>query len=203
MLFCYSAVTQAQEEGMDSRNRIHLGIKAGFNCSNVYDEQEEDFVANSKYGFAGGAFLSIPIGKYLGVRPEALFSQKGFYADRNYEGSTFSFSRTTSYIDVPLLVEFKPSPYLTLVGGPQYSYLLDQTDIFSSGEYTSVQQQQFANDNLRKNTLGASFGFDVNLSRFVLGGRYAFDMQSNNGDGTSSIPRYKNRWLQGTVGFRF
>jgi hypothetical protein len=206
LLLCFTFAIRAQENtasAPDSRNKLHFGIKAGLNYSNIYDEQEDEFTADPKFGFAGGAFLSIPIGKYLGVRPEVLFSQKGFYAERRYLEGTYSFSRTTSYIDVPLLVEFKPVTFLTIVGGPQYSYLLNQTDIFKDGNSTAVQQEDFANDNLRKNTLGAIVGLDVNISRLVLGARYAVDMQNNNGDGSSSIPRYKNQWLQGTVGIRF
>jgi hypothetical protein len=44
----------------------------------VYDSQGEEFDADSKFGLAAGAFLQIPFGKYLGIQPEVLFSQKGF-----------------------------------------------------------------------------------------------------------------------------
>jgi hypothetical protein len=100
-------------------------------------------------------------------------------------------------------VEFKPLKSLTLVGGPQYSYLLQQTDVFKSGNNTAIQAQEFENENIRKNTLSASVGFDLNISRFVFSGRYNFDLQQNNGDGSSVTPRYKNIWLQGTIGVRF
>jgi len=205
ILLCLLGTTRAQDNSVlpDSRNKIHLGIKAGANYANIYDEQEDHFTADPKLGFVGGAFLSVPVGKYLGVRPEVLFSQKGFYAETTTLESTYTFSRTTSYIDVPLMLELKPSRFITIVGGPQYSYLLNQTDIFKDDNSVAVQQQDFENDNLRKNTLGAIVGLDVNISRIVLGARYAIDMQTNNGDGSSSIPRYKNQWWQGTIGVRF
>ena len=198
---CFFGALSAQDA--DSRSKLHLGLKAGVNYANIYDEEMDEFHADPKFGFAGGAFLSIPIGPYLGVRPEVLFSQKGFYAESRYMESTYTFSRTTSYIDVPLLVEVKPSRFITIVGGPQYSYLLNQTDIFKDDNSASVQQQNFENDNIRKNTLGVIGGLDLNISRFVLGARYAVDLQDNNGDGTSTIPRYRNHWVQATVGVRF
>ena len=65
------------------------------------------------------------------------------------------------------------------------------------------QEDEFDNENIRKNTLGASLGLDININHFVIGARAAWDLQDNKGDGTSSTPRYKNTWLQATVGFKF
>jgi hypothetical protein len=187
----------------DSRNKIHLGFKAGINNSNVYDEEGDEFKAEPKYGFAGGAFVSIPIGKYLGIQPAGLISQKGFYATGKITGDPYDLKRTTTWLDIPVMVEFKPLKALTIVGGPQYSYLFNQTDILKGSDNTTIQEQEFKNDNFRKNVLSAAFGLDINITRFVFSGRYNFDLQQNNGDGTSTMPRYKNMWLQGTVGIRF
>jgi hypothetical protein len=33
--------------------------------------------------------------------------------------------------------------------------------------------------------------------------RGSWDLKNNNGDGTSTTPRYKNVWYQATVGYRF
>lgn len=196
-IFCLTINSIAQEN--DYRKKLLFGIKAGGNYSNVYDEESQDFNADPKYGFTAGAFLSIPIGRYLGVQPEVLFSQKGFHAS----GSNYSFTRTTDYLDVPLLVAFKPAEFLTILGGPQYSYLMKQNDRFDSPLINIEQQQEFENDNIRKNILCFVGGVDFNLRRFVFGARAGWDVQHNNGDGTSSNPRYKNVWYQGTIGLRF
>jgi len=47
-----------------------------------------------------------------------------------------------------------------------------------------------------------SAGTDVIISHVVISGRMGWDFQTNNGDGTSSTPRYKNKWFQLTVGFK-
>jgi hypothetical protein len=43
----------------------------------------------------------------------------------------------------------------------------------------------------------------VNLDHTVIGARAGWDLSNNNGNGTSSTPRYKNAWVQATVGYRF
>lgn len=190
----------AQED--EYRERISGGLKVGANLSNVYDTEGEDFQANAKLGFAGGAFLSIPIGKYLGVQPEILISQKGFQGSGRLLGSPYDFSRTTTFIDVPLLFALKPLSIFTIVLGPQYSYLIHQKDVFSSAITTSAQETEFKNDNIRKNILCGIGGVDFTVKHVVVGLRAGADFQRNNGSGTATTPRYKNVWYQVTIGFR-
>ncbi|MEO8761454.1 MAG: outer membrane beta-barrel protein, partial [Bacteroidia bacterium] len=152
---------------------------------------------------AAGGFIAIPINKYIGIQPEVLFSQKGFQSTGSILGSTYNLSRTTSYLDIPLLFAFKPSEFFTILAGPQYSYLLKQKDVFAVGSTTISQEQQFKNDNARRNTLCFTGGFDITVKHFVFGARAGWDLQTNNGNGGSSTPRYKNVWYQATIGIRF
>ena len=193
----------AQLGEIDNREDVTFGLKAGLNYSNVYNSQTEEFRADPKFGFAGGAVLTIPIGKFIGVQPEFLFSQKGFKGEGTFLGSDYSFTRTTTYIDVPLQVAFKPLSFLTIVGGPQYSYLLKQKDVFRSTFINTDHEEEFNNDNIRRNILGAVAGIDVNLNHFVIGTRAGWDLMNNHGDGSSSTPRYKNAWIQATIGYTF
>lgn len=187
----------------DDREQLHFGAKAGINISNIYDSDDQQFEADSKIGFVGGGFVSIPIGMYLGVQPEVLFSQKGFKGSGSFLGTNYNFTRTTNSLDIPIYLQFKPVPYTTLLFGPQYSFLLSQTDRFEAGGLSGEDQEDFSNDNIRKNIFGLAAGIDININRFVLGGRVAWDLQNNHGDGTSDTPRYKNVWGQVTGGFRF
>ena len=193
----------AQNTPAESRKSVNFGIKAGINFSNVYDSKGEQFNANGKIGAAAGIFVSIPIGKFLGFQPEILFSQKGFKATGSILGSGYSFTRTTNYLDIPLFLAIKPTSVLTLLVGPQYSYLMKQDDVFKNSITSVDQQRVFNNDNIRKNTLCFVGGADVNLMKLVLSARAGWDIQNNNGDGTSSTPRYKNVWYQATIGYRF
>lgn len=193
----------AQDTVTDLREELKFGVKVGANYSNVYDEQGDDFNADPKFGLAAGVFLAIPIGKYLGVQPEILFSQKGFKATGTFLGSSYDFTRTTNYIDIPLLIAFKPVSGLTILAGPQYSYLMKQSDKFSGSGLSYTQEDEFKNEDIRKNTLSFLGGADVNLNHFVIGARVGWDITKNNGDGTSTTPRYKNVWYQATVGYSF
>lgn len=199
---CIAFSTLAQKDKSDFRNELSFGLKIGANYSNVYNSSGEKFVADPKFGVAAGAFLTLPIGKYIGIQPEILFSQKGFKATGVLLGSTYEVSRTTSYIDLPIFLAIKPIESITILAGPQFSYLLNQKDEYTNGKTTTQQQQQFNNDNLRKNTVCFVAGIDINIKATVIGLRAGWDVLNNNGDGTSTTPQYKNAWLQGTVGFR-
>jgi hypothetical protein len=196
-------ISYAQEGTTDQREEMKLGIKAGVNISNVYDAQGEAFVAESKLGFVLGGFLTVPISKFIGIQPEFLFSQKGFRGTGIILGYPYEFNRTTNYIDIPIFLTLKPAPSLTILAGPQYSFLIKQSDAFTSTAVSTLQEQEFNTDNIRKNTLCFIWGADVNFSALVIGGRIGWDLSSNNGDGTSTTPRYKNVWYQLTLGLTF
>jgi hypothetical protein len=192
-----------QQNNTDSRNRFQAGIKGGLNYSNVYDSKGEEFNSDPKFGFAGGVFVAIPIGKFLGVQPEVLYSQKGFKATGRILNSTYDVTRTTSYIDIPILAALKPIEYFTLLAGPQYSYLIKQKDVFANATSTIEQQQEFENDDIRKNTLCFLGGFDINYYHMVISTRVGWDILNNNGKGTTTTtPQYKNVWYQLTIGYR-
>lgn len=192
---------QIQAQGL--RNRSQFGVKVGVNYANVYDSRGEKFNAEGRLGVAGGFFLTIPIGKFLGVQPEILFSQKGFQATGSLLGINYDLKRTTSYIDIPLLLTVKPNEIVSIVAGPQISYLLRQKDVFNNGAVAVEQEKEFNKDNIRKNIFGLVVGIDVNITRATIGLRGSWDFQNNNSDGSSYTPRYKNALLQATVGYKF
>ncbi len=180
----------------------HFGVKVGTNYSNVYDSKGEQFNADAKFGLAAGAFVHIPLTSLLGIQPEVLFSQKGFKGTGRILGSNYEIKRTSNFIDVPLLLAISPAPSFTIVVGPQFSFLTSQKDEFTGGGINTLQQQEFNNDNLRKNILGIVGGVDFVVQQALISLRAGWDTQTNNGDGTSSTPRYKNAIVQATVGFR-
>jgi len=194
--------TSVNAQDLDRREKIEFGIKAGLNLSNVWDSNSDEFRADTKTGFAGGLYVGIPIGKYFGLQPEMLISQKGFRGSGTLLGTDYSFVRTTTYLDIPLQIQLKPTHFLTFVAGPQFSYLLNQKDKYTFGSNSTEQQNEFDNDNIRKNILGFVGGFDVIYNHFVFSARAGWDFQTNNGDGSSTTPRYKNQWLQFTVGLK-
>ncbi|TVQ76948.1 MAG: PorT family protein [Flavobacteriales bacterium] len=199
---CTFTIASLSAQNSGRRDNLEFGFKAGANFSNVWDTRSQDFTADAKTGFAGGVYAGIPIGTIFGIQPEILFSQKGFKGEGRMLGFPYSFSRTTSYIDIPLQIQIKPTDYFTLVAGPQFSYLAHQSDKYSFAGNTTVLEQEFENENIRKNILGFVAGFDFIYRDAVLSTRVGWDLQTNHGDGNSSTPRYKNQWLQLTLGFK-
>jgi len=202
ILACIFMANTMNAQDTNSSDKIHIGLKVGGNYSNIYDTKGEKYNADGKIGLATGAFVSIPIGTYLGIQPEVLFSQKGFTATSSVLGADVKLTRTTNYIDIPIFLAIKPSEMITILVGPQYSYLIKQNDKLTNPITNIEVNQDFDTDNIRKNTLCLVGGVDFNLNNIVLGARVGMDMYNNNGDGTSTTPRYKNVWAQATVGFR-
>jgi len=187
---------------LQAQNRISIGAKAGLNISNIYDSEGETYSADPKTGFAAGGFVHIPIGGFFGIQPEVMFSQKGYQTAGTVLGLDYSTSRTSNYLDIPILFAIKPLGLATLLIGPQYSYLLKQTTNLVTPVSNTTVVDEFTNDNIRRNTLGLVIGADINLLQFVISGRVGWDLYDNNGDGTSTTPRYKNVNGQLTLGFR-
>lgn len=200
-LFFINMTIAQEEEILDLRDQVTFGIKGGINISNVYDSNQEDFDTDSKLGLAAGIFLGLPLSTYVGLQPELLYSQRGY----KETGSLFDseFTRKTNYLDIPLLLAIKPSPVLSLLAGPQFSFLLDGEYDFESDIISGEVGQDFDNEDARKNTLCITGGIDLNLENLVISGRAGWDLKENNKDGSSDTPRYKNVWLQATIGFRF
>ena len=63
---------------------------------------------------------------------------------------------------------------------------MKQKDVFANAINTIGEEQVFKNDNIRKNNLGVVGGIDINIKRLVIGTRAGWDVQNNNGDGTST-----------------
>lgn len=199
-LLVASSTLRAQKD--DNRELLSFGLKAGLNMSNVWDSKGQDFIADPKYGLAGGAFVSLPLGKYLGVQPEVMISQKGFKGSGSLLGFGYSYTRTTTFIDVPLLVQFKPIQYFTVLAGPQFSYLLKEKNVYTFGSNSTEQEQAFTNEDPRNNIMGFVVGADINIDMLVISARASWDFQTNNKNSVSTTPRYKNQLLQLTVGIR-
>ncbi|MEX2597846.1 MAG: porin family protein [Salibacteraceae bacterium] len=197
----YASTSFAQEK--NTSEKLIFGVKAGVNYSNIYDTEGEDFQADGKLGLAGGAFLSIPIGEFLGIQPELLISQKGFAADGTILGTPYRFKRTTTHIDLPIFFVVKPARFLSVMAGPQYSYMVHRKDKFSSGSINLIQEQEFNNEDLRNNTLAFVLGADINYNHLVIGGRVGWDVVKNRKKSDSVVPRYRNTWIQATIGYRF
>src|SRR5690554_6897416 len=91
----------------DARDQFKFGVKGGATLSNVYDSKGEEFDADAKVGYTAGLTLDIPLGEIFGIHPEVLITQKGYKGSGSLLFQNYSYSRTTTFLEIPLLVAIK------------------------------------------------------------------------------------------------
>lgn len=196
--------TLAQEEDtmavVRESYRLTYGVKAGANLSGVQNTRGQDFMTETKYGFAGGVFLGIPLSRFWGLQPEMMYSQKGFTGTGNMLGGPYFLDKTSHFIDMPMQVQFKPLPFLTLLAGPQMSFLVLDNNVYILG--APGQKSAFDSDSRRLCYLGAVAGIDLNFYHLVISGRAGWDFQNNKTSGRIDTPSYRNQYVQLTLGFK-
>lgn len=190
------ALTFITSVGMTQKNnKILVGVKGGVNFSSVYDPHGDDFEVSPKFGLAAGAFFGLGIGEYTGLQSEILFSQRRFSASGTVLGAPYQLTRTATYIDVPVFITVTPTEFLTIMAGPQYSYLTHEKNVFGNTE--------FKDDETRKNILCFVGGADINQEHFVISARVGWDILSNTKKTQSTALSYKNVWYQFMLGYKF
>lgn len=200
---------QAQEQpdtrasSREAKRKIVPGFKIGANRSNVYNVSGEALAPDRKHGFAAGAFVALPVGSFLGIQPEVIFQQKGFEGSGRLFGESYAVSRTTTHIDIPVQLQVKLFKWFSFLVGPNYSYMLRQGDTFTYHSGSLGTNRDFENTDLRRSTFGTVIGIDINFGHLVLSGRSGWDVSPSQAQIRAGIPDYRNRWIQGTIGYRF
>jgi len=174
--------------------KVKFELMGGLNVSNVVNVNNYNFSTGTLAGFNAGVGIEAPFGYGFAFEPEVLYSGKGFSANT----STGQFNQRTNWIDVPLLLKFKPTPYFNFVVGPQISFLLSTQNTFING-YTAQTQTLYNNavDGYNKTLIGGVVGVGFELSpNLELRARYTIDLQSTAITGVSDIPQYNNQVWQ-------
>lgn len=183
LLFCLITAFTIQTVQAQS-----FGFKLGAVVSNTFDSESTNFSDNAKVGYAAGLFSRIPISGMIALQPEVSIAQRGFIGNGTFLGSDYRLDRTLNYIDVPVMVALMVTPTVTLVAGPQYSYLFKQTDSYSSGSTTFSESTEFSDHELDSSNISFTGGVDVDLDPLVIGLRTGWDTRS---------------WYQLSIGIRF
>ncbi len=198
LITCGSISASAQGK----TNKLSFGVRGGLNLANIIKSDGSDYASDMKPGFNAAVFLELPIANGFSVQPELQYSQKGYKSTGSFLGSPYDYTAATDYIEVPLLAKISPSSNFAIVIGPQFSFLTSTKYTFKTSNTGYEEVVNNDNNNLRKNTLGGVAGIEAGAGNFVFSARYSLDFQTNNGDGTSSTPKYKNQVVGLSVGFR-
>ncbi len=219
MILGFAISSQAQTfNGNTVTERTKFGIQGGLTVPFQSVGGSYDASTNTSYvshatgafaGFTGGLQLEIPLGNGWYVQPEANFSVMGGkdYIDLD-DGTTPYAKFQSNYLQVPLLVKYKPMLQgFGVFFGPQYGYLLSAKQKYLDAIGGEDKITDFSNRNeislaygieyyFPSSNDGPSFGISLKgisgLSNTVDKSKYAYPMSS-----------VRNNAVFLTVGVRF
>ena len=177
----FTAASQAQS--------FKIGIKAGVDMNKISGKA---FSESFSYGYQAGVFSEIGITKKFSLQPEVIFSQvnvdtaSGFKELYNFDNVS---KAKLSYVKIPILLSFRPNPFVSLQVGPQFSKLIDNnkslvqngSSVFKEGDFSMVG------------------GLQLQISKIRVYGRYAVGLDNLND--TGSPDKWKSQNVQLGVGF--
>lgn len=194
-------VPSEKQESRDAKRKVVTGLKVGLVRSSAY--ARSGFTSKYRSGLSAGLFASLPVGSLLGIQPEISYMQKGLDGSGVVNGESYRFSRVTSHIDIPVQVQLKLFRWLTFLAGPQYSFLLGQRETYSLGGGGSALRAEFDRDEPTQGLWGFVSGFDINIRHIVFSFRSGWDLTASHDYSSAVTPRYRNQWMQYTIGYRF
>ncbi|MES2486192.1 MAG: porin family protein [Bacteroidota bacterium] len=172
--------------------QFSLGVKGGVNFSKIAtDNLDESTVA----GYQAGLFARVGSGVYL--QPELYLSSKGGKFNSTSNNTTYSGDVKFTTLNVPLLLGTAigdDSFNFRIMGGPIYSYIMDQSQNFSAnfnGAYADF-------GNYQKSTLGYQVGAGVDIGAITADVRYEGGLTDVN----KNYGQRQNLWAL-SIGFKF
>lgn len=147
--------------------KLHFGLVAG---ANMYKTTGRSFDEKFKPSFSAGVYGEYTINRLMAIQPELLWNQMRTRTDQDfsqiYPGVGVADADVyLNYISLPVLFAFKPAPELSILLGPQYSYLVNQTSGLLIGNNDK--------DAFKKSDVSIVFGGQLNLGKVKVGIRYA------------------------------
>jgi hypothetical protein len=160
---------------------FQFGLKAGLNVSNFTGSTFENVDKKALVGFHGGAFLSLLLGNYFAIQPEALFSSQGAKFKNADESANFR----VSYLTVPVMAKIRFPGGFYVEAGPQVGFKLHESYPGSGTAGDFANNGDFAID--------AGLGFH-GKSGFGIGGRYVIGISKvgNVDNADFNDPNFKN-----------
>lgn len=170
---------------------IKFGVKAGADIKKLSGKSFDD---QFSYGYHAGAFTEIGITKKFGIQPEVYFSQVNIDTSNAFS-AVYDFKKISNiqlkYINIPILLSFKPNKFVSLQAGPQFGILMDKGNTVLQNGQNAFKQGDF----------GVLAGIQMNISHFRLYGRYAVGLNDIND--IDNKERWKTQTIQLGLGFAF
>jgi len=175
-----------------AQGRVRTGIKGGLNASSLFYDNQGVSNKNERIGFHAGLFAQAPLGEFLAIQPELLYSTKGASADYNLLGFNGRNTFRLNYAELPVLLTFKLGQAVELQAGPYAAYLLN-SNINSNGDFGSGSSA-INRDNFNKVDYGIAGGLNIYFGKAFIGARYEQGLQriANSGAARTLLGNAKN-----------
>lgn len=170
-----------------------IGVKLGSNITDVTGLQFKD---GFNFAYHAGFFSEIMFSKYLGIQPEALWSQTNLTRATTissiYQPSLGTLNNIElTYLSIPVLLNIRPTKLITLQAGPQFGILIDNTKTATAN----------AGDAFKNGDLSMVGGVQFNLFKLKFYGRYLAGL--NNINDLSDQDKWKSKSYQLGVSLAF
>lgn len=168
---------------------FHFGLKA---AADIHKIDGQAFKQEYNLGYSVGAFAEIGLPGKIGLQPEIYFSQVNPKTETN-SSAVYGFNNITkaklSYLNIPVLLNFKIVPMVSLQLGPQFGILTDKSkNILQNGQNA-----------FKSGDVGIAAGLQVNVAKIKIFGRYVAGINDvDNG----SAGKWHNQTIHVGLGFR-
>ena len=183
------------------------GVKVGLNLANAAGDSVED--ANSKMGFAIGGYFTYSINEKFAIKPEFLYSMKGYKIDESEEGFSLKSTTSLNYLDVPILGVYSVNENIRLFAGPSLGlYLSGETDIEMSIEFLGISidfdtTMSIESDDVNSPDFGLVLGASYSSGKISADVRYSIGLTNFIKEEDDQEIDAKNRVIQLMVGYSF
>lgn len=180
-----------------------FGVKAGVNFSNISTDEDDIENLEGKLGFQAGLTFRLNVSENFAIQPEALFVRKG----TKYEFLGTEVKSNMDYIEIPVILVFKPVDFLSIQIGPQFSYLLGTNVEYGDGFAGIGQGYDAEREDFEDVDYGLAAGVGFNIGGAVIDVRYTrgfkkYEKETNIGN-VAIEPASKHYNLQASIGFLF
>lgn len=147
-----------------SYSQVHVGAKAGANMNKI---DGKNFNSDFELGYQLGGFVYVNFTDFLGIQGEVLFNQTNTKITDDYKdifGNAFNKNKTLNYVSVPVLLRLNSEGLITVVAGPQFSFL-------ASGNESVLDNSKKL---FKKTDFAFIAGAEVNIRPLTIYARYVW-----------------------------
>jgi Outer membrane protein beta-barrel domain len=144
-----------------------------------------------KTGITLGFLMRVPLAKNFFLQPEYSYIQ------RNGADKSLTINYSLNYLSMPVLLNYKITPAIALVAGPQLELLIDAKSNTSAGS-TSITHDT------EERSIAATAGVEVEIKKlFIISARYLQGLNHIGIGQRSNTKEFKYQAVSLTAGVRF